>query len=410
MTSAFVGSISPPTKVTARRPPPLDARQLAQLARGEPVEFVRSAGDAARTLYTLAPAAAGDRGERGAIEIAVSLAGHDAYVWSTVVRLTLAGIAILAINLVLSVLLGRYWIGRPIRQVITKARLVGRGQLEGQLKIRTRDEVGDLAREVNMMATQLAAQQDSVEASHREQLAAQEQLRHSERLATVGKLAAGIAHEMGTPLNVADGYAKQILSGAVKGEEAGDCARIISKQITRITAMIRGLMRFARRQTPKKGPVDLVQLAHDTVMLMKPLEKNGVVTTVEGTPTMALADASEIQQVLTNLITNGMQAMPKGGSIVIRVHAEKRRPPAHEGGAEEEYSCITVEDQGAGIAAAELSHIFDPFFTTKDVGEGTGLGLSMAHGIVRDHGGWIDVASQVGEGCRFTVYLPRAAS
>jgi signal transduction histidine kinase len=370
-----------------------------------------SEGNATRTLYTLVPAVVRGRSGAGAIEIAVSLAGHDAFVRSTVLRLTLAGVAILAVNLALSVLLGRYWIGRPIRQVIAKARAVGMGQLETLLEIRAKDEIGDLAREIKSMATQLATQRDAVERAHRERMAAREQLRHAERLATVGKLAAGIAHEIGTPLNVADGYAKRLLSGTLTGEESASCARTISKQVKRIAAMIKRLMRFARREAPREAPVELVQLALDTVKLMESLEKtNGVRITVDGVPSMALADANQIQQVLTNLITNGMQAMPKGGTIRIRVDSERRKPAASLGGEEQDYCCITLEDEGAGIGKADLLHIFDPFFTTKDVGEGTGLGLSVAHGIVRDHKGWIDVVSEVGKGSRFSVYLPKATS
>jgi signal transduction histidine kinase len=386
----------------------VDSRRMARLANGRQVAFVTASPDGGRTQHTLVPVIVKGRTNVGAIDIAVSLAGHEAYVRSTIVRLSLAGVAVLAVNLVLSVVLGNLWIGRPIRKVIAKARAVGGGDLSSCLEIRTKDEVGDLAREINNMAVQLMAQRAAVEAEHRERLTVQEQLRHSERLATVGKLAAGIAHEIGTPLNVADGYAKKILAG----DDATGCARTICRQIKRITAMIRRLMRFARREEPRQAPVELAQLARDTVQLLEPLEaRNGVTISVHGVPCTALADANQIQQVLTNLITNGVQAMAGSGSIKVRVDTERRTPPPGEkaGGAAKDYCRITVEDDGTGIAEANLPRIFDPFFTTKDVGAGTGLGLSVAHGIVRDHGGWIDVSSQAGRGSRFTVYLPRAA-
>jgi two-component system NtrC family sensor kinase len=385
----------------------LDGRQMARLARGKQVAFVKSDGNATRTLYTLVPAAIEGRAGVGAIEIAVSLADHDAYIRSTVFRLTLAGIAVLALNLVLSVMLGRYWIGSPIRKVIAKARAVGGGQLDTPLEIRAKDEIGDLAREIKTMAAQLAAQRETVERAHRERLEAQEQLRHAERLATVGKLAAGIAHEIGTPLNVADGYTKKILSGGITADETASCAQVIGRQIKRIAVMVKDLMRFARRQAPRRAPVELLQLALDTASLLESLgRKSGVEITVQGTPSMVLADANEIQQVLINLITNGMQAMPRGGKIGIWVHNERRKAAAPQGGTEKDCGCVTVEDAGTGIAEANLPHVFDPFFTTKDVGEGTGLGLSIAHGIVRDHGGWIEVDSEVGKGSRFTFCLP----
>lgn len=383
---------------------------MAQLARGKQVVFISSESDGERTLHSLTPVSIGRQHKDGAIEIMVSLAGHDAFVRSTALRLTLAGVVMLAVNLALSVMLGNHWIGRPIRQVIAKARAVGKGDLDTPLEIRTRNEVGDLAREINTMATRLAEQREAIELAHHERLAAQEQLRHAERLATVGKLAAGIAHEVGTPLNVADGYAKKFLSGEVTGEEAASHARIICRQIARITVMIRRLMRFARREEPRQEPVELLQLVLDTVKLTESLEKsNEVEVSVRGAPSNVLADGSQIEQVLTNLIANAMQAMPGGGKIGIRVCTERRRPAASLGGTERDYCCVVVEDEGTGIAAADLPHIFDPFFTTKDVGEGTGLGLSIAHGMVHDHGGWIDVASEVSGGSRFSVYLPKAA-
>lgn len=122
-------------------------------------------------------------------------------------------------------------------------------------------------------------------------------------------------------------------------------------------------MRLSHRRVPRKAPVELFQLALDTTSLLESLEKkNGVTITVSGRPSMALAEANEIQQVLTNLITNGMQAMPTGGNIRVRVHTEKRKPTLGVGGTEQDYCCVTVEDEGTGIAEADLPHVFDPFF------------------------------------------------
>ena len=202
---------------------------------------------------------------------------------------------------------------------------------------------------------------------------------------------------------------QKILNGEATANEAAGCARTICRQIKRITSMIQRLMRFARREEPRQAPVELVQLAGETVKLLEAFRvKNGVTITVRGAPTIALGDANQIQQVLANLINNGVQAMSGGGSIEVRVDTERRAPPG-PGGTAKDYCRVTVEDEGTGIAGGNLSRIFDPFFTTKGVGAGTGLGLSIAHGIVRDHGGWIDVSSELGRGSRFTVYLPLAA-
>jgi len=123
-------------------------------------------------------------------------------------------------------------------------------------------------------------------------------------------------------------------------------------------------------------------------------------------PCIAEVDPNQIQQVLSNLIVNGIQAMPSGGKLTVGVRKERVRPPVDHGGAEDEYICLFVQDEGAGIPEEQLPRLFEPFFTTKQVGQGTGLGLSVSRGIVSEHGGWIRVSSQVGRGSCFSIYLP----
>jgi signal transduction histidine kinase len=127
---------------------------------------------------------------------------------------------------------------------------------------------------------------------------------------------------------------------------------------------------------------------------------------VGGDEAIALVDAEQIRQALTNLVLNGVQAIGEGGRVQVGLRVERARPPADHGGPETEYACLYVKDDGVGMSKDVLAHIFEPFFTTKRVGEGTGLGLSVTYGIVREHGGWIDVASEPGAGSRFCIYLP----
>ena len=117
-------------------------------------------------------------------------------------------------------------------------------------------------------------------------------------------------------------------------------------------------------------------------------------------------DAGQIQQVLTNLIVNAIQATPAGGRVTVGATRKHCRPPAGETAAEGNYCCLTVEDTGQGISEDVRKRLFEPFVTTKEIGQGTGLGLSIAYGIVQEHGGWIGVQSEVGRGSRFQVYLP----
>jgi len=127
----------------------------------------------------------------------------------------------------------------------------------------------------------------------------------------------------------------------------------------------------------------------------------------ENDPAMAKVDAGQIQQVLTNLIVNALQAMPQGGMVEIGIRRERARLPEALESSEGDYLSIYVQDEGEGIPEENMQHLFEPFFTTKDIGKGTGLGLSIAYGIIQEHGGWIEVKSKKGEGSCFSVYLPQ---
>ena len=180
-----------------------------------------------------------------------------------------------------------------------------------------------------------------------------------------------------------------------------------------MTKIIRGLLEFARRGAATKRRTDLDDLARKAVALLAPLsKKRGIALRVEGaeSPRILYADAGQIEQVLTNLMVNAVDATPEGGAVVIDIDEEDATPPAGNDAKPGVYLRLDVRDQGTGIRKEDLERVFEPFFTTKDVGEGTGLGLSVAHGIVHDHGGWIAVDTVEGEpnhGSCFSVYLPK---
>jgi signal transduction histidine kinase len=243
-----------------------------------------------------------------------------------------------------------------------------------------------------------------------ERLAAMEQLRHADRLRTVGRLAAGLAHELGTPLNVVSGRAGLIASGKLEPDEILHSAATIKTEADRITEIVRQLLDFARRRQPKRVALDLRIIARRTVELLQPLaaKRDIVVRLIDDEdPVSACIDQDQIQQVLTNLVMNAIQAVDSGGEVRLRLGSELRPDNGFADTEPSDYARIAVEDQGMGISEEQLEHIFEPFYTTKDVGEGTGLGLSIAHGIVQEHQGWIDVSSSPGMGTCFTVYLPK---
>lgn len=235
-----------------------------------------------------------------------------------------------------------------------------------------------------------------------------DQLRHSDRLTTVGKLAAGIAHEIGTPLNVISGHAQMIASGELSPGDVQNSARIMRSQVDRITGVVRQLLDFSRRGGREPRTLELGRLIDDTIALFAPVaKKRGVRIVRSGGALQATVNRSEIQQVLANLIANAMHAMPEGGAIEIEVNSVDSVDPNQPQLGAREYARLSVRDQGTGIDASVLPYIFDPFFTTKDAGEGTGLGLSVSYGIVKDHGGWISVDTTPGEGTSFHVFIPR---
>jgi signal transduction histidine kinase len=150
-------------------------------------------------------------------------------------------------------------------------------------------------------------------------------------------------------------------------------------------------------------------IVRETIQILDPLSrKQGVELIVDEStaPTMACVDPGQIQQVLTNLVVNAIQATNDGGKVTIGVTQERISSPAQESTAAADYYCLCVSDTGTGIPDAVRSRLFEPFVTTKEVGQGTGLGLSIAYGIVQEHQGWIDVQSALGRGSQFRVYLP----
>lgn len=225
-----------------------------------------------------------------------------------------------------------------------------------------------------------------------------EQARHADRLATVGRLAAGVAHEIGTPLSVASGHAEMIANGEVEGEQAAKSARVIVAQVERVTRIVRQLLDFSRRRPSGSESVDVTGVAKRTIDLLRSTAtKRRITLDVQGPDGVRAAGSEEaIVQVVTNLVMNAIDASRDGDSVTVTVNAVG------------ESVRLEVRDQGSGMTDDVRAHIFDPFFTTKGVGDGTGLGLSVVHGIVEDHQGSIAVDTAVGKGTTFTVLLPGA--
>jgi PAS domain S-box-containing protein len=241
-----------------------------------------------------------------------------------------------------------------------------------------------------------------------ERLQLEQQVRQSEKLAAVGQLTAGLAHEIGTPLNVIMGRAEFMLRKMSPEDPLRQNLESIITQIERITKIVQQLLTFARPKPLQAGPVHLVSILEGVLSLFEYyIARQGITVTLDCVQNLPeiLADRDQIQQVFFNIILNAIQAMPQGGSLIIRAWQTISRQQ-REDSVKDHYIKIEVADTGTGIAVDKLSKIFDPFFSTKEVGKGAGLGLTVSYGIIKRHGGWIDVRSRVGKGSVFTVYLP----
>jgi two-component system NtrC family sensor kinase len=200
-----------------------------------------------------------------------------------------------------------------------------------------------------------------------------------------------------------------IAAGEATLDESRDYANIIVDSARKMTRIIRQLLEFARRRGPRKERGDVAAVAGHALELLRPLaQRQRVLLQLDdrGGPFSTSLDAGQIEQALTNLVVNAVQATPGGGQVDVSVSRERARPPSDHGCSEAEWIAVRVRDRGEGIAPEHLPHVFEPFFTTKDVGSGTGLGLSVAYGIASDHGGWIGVDSEPGQGSTFALFLP----
>lgn len=301
-------------------------------------------------------------------------------------------------------------VGAPVKRLVEKARRVGAGDFAGPLPTGSGDELGTLAVEMNGMSERLARAQESLEEETRGRVAAIDRLRHADRLRTVGRIATGIAHEVGTPLNVIEMRASLIAGGEVAGEDAVSSARAIASAADHITKVVQKLLLFARRQGPEAARMQVGAVLGQAVALVESVAvKRGVELAIEGDRTWTIeVDATLLQQAIMNLLVNALQASERGGRVVVRASRRLVTPPGELGAPSSPFVVISVEDSGSGIPKEVVPQLFEPFFTTKTAGEGTGLGLPIASGIVRDHRGWLEVDTAIGRGTTVSIFLPEA--
>lgn len=356
-------------------------------------------------LYYVVPLRDGRGTVAGTMEIVHLAAGIDARLRAAANDVWIRLGILLVVIVVLTATALQRQVVHPISRLMLGIQRLGRGEPATPLPVDRRDEIGRVAEAFNEMTAQLDAARRRLLAETEHSLELEQQLRVAETLAVAGKLASALAHEVGTPLNIVSGRAEFLQMSPSLDEAARRDLGIIVGQIDRISKIIRSLLDSVRPQKLEIQPTVLAEVLDRILPLLNhPARRRGVAIAA-AIPTdlpPLLADPGQLQQVLINLVLNGLDATPAGGQITIG--ACQLTEGSRSGVA------IAVEDTGPGIPADLRAKIFEPFFTTKPAGQGTGLGLAICRDIVNAHGGEIRLESAPGVGSVFTVWIPDASA
>ena len=356
----------------------------------------------------------------GVVDILYSLDDIEAKVHASALRIAAMSLAFVLLAAGCVGVLVHRLVYTPLADLEDGAKRLAAGDLEHRIPVRGDDEFGQLAGSFNSMTAALRESQvqlrdaartleQKVEERTQQLRAAEAEAVQSEKLAAVGLLASGIAHELNNPLTGVLTFSHLIRQKLPDGSTDAEDMDLVIRETKRCASIVRRLLDFARQKAPETKFADLNGIVSDVARFIeRSVQLQGTTLTLDldqGLPQVR-ADENQVKQVVMNMLVNAQQATGTGGSIVVRTR-RCPEPLAPEPGAPPvEMVEISIVDTGCGIPEADLQRIFDPFFTSKEVGKGTGLGLSVSHGIVKSHGGTIKVASTPGRGSAFLVYLP----
>jgi two-component system, NtrC family, sensor kinase len=355
----------------------------------------------------------------GAVVVTLSMERVER-VWREVRVAAATAAPLAAVALVAAIaMVGRSLVDRPLESIRETMRLASSGDLEARAVVHRADEIGRLAKGLNAMLDRMRGFNETLreevaratrELEERsEQLGetaqrlfdARRELARSEQLAAAGRMAATVAHQIGTPLNLISGYVQMMLEEKPPSSLEAQRLRTVQEQIGRVTAIVQGLLDRARRPVLRLGRVEPEALLRAVATLARPsLERAGISLTMRADPGLPSleVDVGQIEQALLNLVTNGMDAMPGGGGLTLAARATGDGVD------------LVVGDSGCGIAPDEHERVFDPLFTTKEPGRGTGLGLTIVRDVVAAHGGGVSLRSEPGRGTEVTIRLPLSRS
>ncbi len=320
----------------------------------------------------------------GVIELGISLGEVKETLASNQLKMGAAALTAILLGGALLWLALLFRFRRPLSEVMQGIYRVAGGDLDYRLPMRAHDEFGRLAESFNTMNQQLAGMQQT--------------LIQSERLISMGKLAAGVAHEINNPLTGILAYAEDLVESADPADPKRKDYEVIVREALRCRQIVRSLLDFARQGTPspvRAYPRNLIEKALDVVARQAAFRNIRISSEIENDLPAIQVDRIQIEQVLVNLIVNAQQAMPEGGRIIIGARRLERTGMVE----------FSVQDEGTGISPEVQGRVFEPFFSTKS-GKTDGLGLSVCLGIIQRHGGTIDFESEAGKGTTFRFRLP----
>jgi signal transduction histidine kinase len=333
---------------------------------------------------------------QGALEVVLPLQQVNQTLAATTRRFLLFTVVLILGLGSLIILIAKWNITQPITKLINAARHLGAGDFSSRVEPTGVADLDRLATELNRVAEQLEEQNDKRDRFYQEKLELEKGLRHAEKLASIGQLSSGLAHEIGTPLNVISGRAEQLLSRVPGNDAARKALVTIVQQSEHIATLVGRLLAFSRKEKKNVRQLSLkhiVNEAYSLCLLRAKRGRNEIVLALDLDDTIH-GDGDALQQMFVNLLLNSFQAIKGSGRIKISSEVESA-----------EVLKLVYEDDGPGIPAEQHERIFDPFFTTKQVGEGTGLGLYIVASIVEEHRGTIRI-EQTHTGARFIIRLP----
>lgn len=340
----------------------------------------------------------------GVLDINMSLAQVDKTINRNRSIMLIFSLALLIpVVLVNSVFIRRF-VHRPVKELLIGTQKIADGNLRHSIPVYSDDEIGMLARSFNTMTDKLkTAHQEienrayALEQKVEELKKTQQQLIRSAKLASLGKLAAGVAHEINNPLAIILNYCYLLMRRLGQQEAYGKNLKMMISEVTRCSRIVKSLLDFAREAPPEMRRVDLNSLIEHSLVLMKDQSaffNIKVKKDFDRCCPHINVDADQLEQVFMNIILNAAEAMPDGGSLTITTLRK------------DDYVEINFADTGCGIRHKDISKIFDPFYSTKEVGKGIGLGLSVSYGILERNNGSIEVDSKMGKGTTFTLKFP----